>query len=289
VSRDLSALFDPASIAIVGASVDPAKWGNAVAVQALRGAERHRLQLVNRRGGEILGWPTVRSVDDLDGPVDLAVIAVPEAGFEEAVCGVLAKGARAIVAITAGLGEAGAKGRAREAALIARIRAAGAVLVGPNCLGLVDNTTATYLSSNQFVTGGVAVLSQSGNLAIELDRLLSARGLGISRFVSLGNQADVSLVELIEACAADPATAAIAVYVEDFRDGRGFVAAAAAAVAAGTPVVLLAAGASAAAARGAQSHTGSLTSDAVVIAAACAVAGAIQVRTPRDSPTCCWP
>ena len=223
-----------------------------------------------------------RRSDDLDGPVDLAVIAVPEAGFEEAVYGVLAKGARAIVAITAGLGEAGAEGRAREDALIARIRAAGAVLVGPNCLGLVDNTTATYLSSNQFAPGSVAVLSQSGNLAIELDRLLSARGLGISRFVSLGNQADVSLVELIEACAADPATAAIAVYVEDFRDGRGFVEAAAAAVAAGTPVVLLAAGASTAAARGAQSHTGSLTSDAVVIAAACAVAGAIQVRTPRE-------
>ena len=80
------------------------------------------MQLVNRRGGEILGWPTVRTVDDLDGPVDLAVIAVPEAGFEEAVYGVLAKGARAIVAITAGLGEAGAKGRAREDALIARIR-----------------------------------------------------------------------------------------------------------------------------------------------------------------------
>ena len=283
MSRDLRALFDPASIAVVGASADPTKWGNAVAVQALRGADRHRvLQLVNRRGGEIAGCPTVSSVEDLDGPVDLAVIAVPEAGFEEAVHGVLAKGARAIVAITAGLGETGAEGRAREDALIARIREAGAVLVGPNCLGLVDNTTATYLSSNQFAPGSVAVLSQSGNLAIELDRLLSARGLGISRFVSLGNQADVSLVELIDACAVDPATSAIAVYVEDFRDGRGFVEAAAAAVAAGTPVVVLAAGASTAAARGAQSHTGSLTSDAAVIAAACAVAGAVQVRTPRQ-------
>ena len=147
---------------------------------------------------------------------------------------------------------------------------------------MVDNTTETYLSSNAFVRGDVAVLSQSGNLAIELDRLLSARGLGMSRFVSLGNQADVTLVELVEACAADPATAAIAVYVEDFRDGRGFVEAAAAAVDAGTPVVVLAAGASSAAARGAQSHTGSLTSDAAVIGAACDVAGAIQVHTPRE-------
>ena len=166
MSRDLRALFDPASIAVVGASADPAKWGNAVAVQALRGADRHRVQLVNRRGGEILGSPTMTSVAELDGPVDLAVIAVPEAGFEDAVDGVLAKGARAIVAITAGLGEAGAQGRTREDALIARVRDAGAVLVGPNCLGLVDNTTATYLSSNQFVPGNVAVLSQSGNLAI---------------------------------------------------------------------------------------------------------------------------
>lgn len=282
MSRDLSALFDPRSIAVVGASADPAKWGNAVAAQALRGSDRHRVQLVNRRGDDVLGQPTVASVADLEDPVDLAVIAVPEAGFEDAVDGALRKGARAIVAITAGLGEAGPEGRAREAALIARVRAAGAVLVGPNCLGLVDNTTATYLSSNQFAPGGVAVLSQSGNLAIELDRLFTARGLGMSRFVSLGNQADVTLVELIEACASDPETSAIAVYVEDFRDGRGFVEAAAAAVAAGTPVVVLAAGASGAAARGAQSHTGSLTSDSAVIAAACAVAGAALVKTPRE-------
>ena len=282
VSRDLAALFDPASIAVVGASTDPAKWGNAVALQALRGSHRHRVQLVNRSGGEILGIPTVASVAELDRPIALAVIAVPEAGFEDAVDGVLAKGARAIVAITAGLGEAGATGRAREDALIARVRNAGAVLIGPNCLGLVDNTTATYLSSNQFAPGDVAVLSQSGNLAIEVDRLFTARGLGISRFVSLGNQADVSLVDLIDACAADPATSAIAVYIEDFRDGRGFVDAAAAAVRSGTPVVVLAAGASTAAARGAQSHTGSLTSDSAVTTAACAVAGATLVRTPRE-------
>lgn len=282
MSRNLAALFDPASIAVVGASTDPAKWGNAVALQALRGAHRHRVQLVNRSGGHILGHPTVASVADLDGPVDLAVIAVPEAGFEDAVDGVLAKGARAIVAITAGLGEAGTQGQARESALIDRVRDAGAVLVGPNCLGLVDNTTATYLSSNQFAPGNIAVLSQSGNLAIELDRLFTARGLGISRFVSLGNQADVSLVELVDACTADPATSAIAVYIEDFRDGRGFVDAAAAAVRSATPIVVLAAGASTAAARGAQSHTGSLTSDSAVIAAACEMAGAILVHTPRE-------
>ncbi len=282
MTRDLRALFDPAHIAVVGASADPAKWGNAVALQALRGADRHQVSLVNRRGGDVNGHAFVTSVADLESPVDLAVIAVPEAGFEDAVDDVLAQGARAIVAITAGLGEAGEAGRARETALIRRVRDAGAVLVGPNCLGLVDNRAATYLSSNAVRPGRVALLSQSGNLAIEIDRLFGEHGLGISRFVSLGNQADVGLVELVTACAADPNTEAIAVYVEDFRDGRGFVDAASAAVATGTPVVVLAAGASSAGARGAQSHTGSLTSDAAVISAACRAAGAIQVHTPRE-------
>jgi acyl-CoA synthetase (NDP forming) len=282
VTRDLSVLFDPRHVVVVGASADPGKWGHAVALQALRGADRHRISLVNRRGGEVLGRAVLTSVAELEEPVDLAVVAVPEAGFEEAVDGVLAKGARAVVAITAGLGEAGDTGRARQDALIERVRAVGAVLVGPNCLGLVDNHTATYLSLNAFRPGRIALLSQSGNLAIELDRLFGARELGMSRFVSLGNQADVGLVELIDACAADAQTEAIAVYTEDVRDGRRFVEATAAAVDGGTPVVVLAAGASRAGARGAKSHTGSLTTDAAVVAAACRTAGAIQVRTPRE-------
>ncbi len=281
MTRDLTALFDPRSIAVVGASADPAKWGYAIAQQALRGADRHAVQLVNRRGGEVLGHPCVTSVDALE-PVDLAVLTVPETGLEEAVDGVLARGARAVVAITAGLGESGAAGRAREAALVARVRAAGACLVGPNCLGVVDNHAGTFLALSSFRPGRVALLSQSGNLAIELDRLFGARALGISRFVSLGNQADVGLVDLVAACAADPGTDAIAVYVEDVRDGRGFVDVVAATVAGGTPVVALVGGASGAGARGARSHTGSLTSDAAVVSAACRAAGAVRVRTPRE-------
>lgn len=267
---------------IVGASADPAKWGNAIAVQALRGVDRHRVHLVNRRGGTVLGQPCLASVEDLPEDVDVAVVAVPETGFEEAVRASLDRGAKAIVAITAGLAESGEAGRRREVALIAEVRSRGAVLVGPNCLGVVDNTTGTFLASNPFGSGGVAVLSQSGNLALELDRLLAARGLGMSRFVSLGNQADLTLVDLVSDCAKDPATTAIAIYVEDFHDGRTFVSAAAAAVDSGTPVVVLAAGTGPAAARGAQSHTGSLTSADAVIAAACDVAGMIRVHTPRE-------
>ncbi|MER6254700.1 acetate--CoA ligase family protein [Streptomyces sp. NPDC001584] len=279
MGRDLTALFDPRSVAVVGASDDPAKYGHAVAAQALRAPDRRPVHLVNRRGGTVLGRTAAPSLTAVGEPVDLVVISVPGAGFEAAVDEALACGAKAIVAITAGFAEAGPAGLARQRSVAARVRAAGAVLVGPNCLGIADNTTELYLASDRFAPGGVALLSQSGNLALELQLRGEPHGLGFSRFVSLGNQADVTLVDLVEDCARHEATSAIAVYAEDFGDGRAFAAAAAAA---GKPVVLLTAGRGTASARSAQSHTGALTTSADVVAAACRDAGVELVRTPRE-------
>ncbi|MET9693372.1 acetate--CoA ligase family protein [Streptomyces sp. NPDC006514] len=279
MGRDLTALFDPRSVAVVGASDDPAKYGHAVAAQALRAPDRRPVHLVNRRGGSVLGRTAATSLTAVGEPVDLVVISVPGAGFEAAVDEALACGAKAIVAITAGFAEAGPAGLARQRSVAARVRAAGAVLVGPNCLGIADNTTELYLASDRFAPGGVALLSQSGNLALELQLRGEPHDLGFSRFVSLGNQADVTLVDLVEDCARHEATSAIAVYAEDFGDGRAFAAAAAAA---GKPVVLLTAGRGTASARSAQSHTGALTTSADVVAAACRDAGVELVRTPRE-------
>ncbi|GGS23252.1 CoA-binding protein [Streptomyces nojiriensis] len=279
MGRDLTALFDPRSVAVVGASDDPAKYGHAVAAQALRAPDRRPVHLVNRRGGTVLGRTAATSLTAVGEPVDLVVVSVPGAGFEAAVDEALACGAKAIVAITAGFAEAGPAGLARQRSVAARVRAAGAVLVGPNCLGIADNTTELYLASDRFAPGGVALLSQSGNLALELQLRGEPHGLGFSRFVSLGNQADVTLVDLVEDCARHEATSAIAVYAEDFGDGRAFAAAAAAA---GKPVVLLTAGRGSASARSAQSHTGALTTSADVVAAACRDAGVALVRTPRE-------
>ncbi|MFG2869658.1 acetate--CoA ligase family protein [Streptomyces sp. NPDC048338] len=279
MGRDLTALFDPASVAVVGASDDPAKYGHAVASQALRAPGRRPVHLVNRRGGTVLGRKAATSLAEIGEPVELVVISVPGAGFEAAVDDALACGAKAIVAITAGFAEAGAAGLARQRAVAERVRAAGAVLVGPNCLGIADNTTELYLASDRFAPGGVALLSQSGNLALELQLRGAPHGLGFSRFVSLGNQADVTLVDLVEDCARHEATSAIAVYAEDFGDGRAFARAAAAA---GKPVVLLTAGRGSASARSARSHTGALTSSADVVAAVCRDAGVEPVRTPRE-------
>ncbi|MFJ7071733.1 acetate--CoA ligase family protein [Streptomyces sp. NPDC098781] len=279
MGRDLSALFDPVSVAVVGASDDPAKYGHAIAAQAVRADGRRPVHLVNRRGGTVLGRTAAPSLSAIGEPVDLAVVSVPAAGFEDAVDEALRCGARAIVAITAGFAETGDAGRARQDAVAERVRAAGAVMVGPNCLGLADNTTELHLASDTFTPGGIALLSQSGNLALELQLRFRPHGLGFSRFVSLGNQADVTLVDLLADCARHEGTRAIAVYAEDFGDGRAFAEAAAAA---GKPVVLLTAGRGDASARSAQSHTGALTTSSDVVAAACSDAGVELVATPRE-------
>ncbi|WOX20424.1 acetate--CoA ligase family protein [Streptomyces solicathayae] len=279
MTRDLTSLFAPGSVAVVGASDDPAKYGHAVAAQALRAPDRRPVHLVNRRGGTVLGRTAVTSLGEIGEPVDLVVISVPGNGFEAAVDDALACGVKAIVAITAGFAEAGPAGLARQRAVAERVRAAGAVLVGPNCLGIADNTTELYLASDRFAPGGVALLSQSGNLALELQLRGAPHGLGFSRFVSLGNQADVTLVDLVEDCARHEPTSVIAVYAEDFGDGRAFARAAAEA---GKPVVLLTAGRGTASARSARSHTGALTTSADVVAAACRDAGVELVRTPRE-------
>ncbi|MFN3006103.1 acetate--CoA ligase family protein [Mycolicibacterium wolinskyi] len=280
--RDLTALFDPKTVAVLGASNDESKYGNWLSVQALRMVSHRTVHLVNRRGETILGQPSLRSLAEVDEPVELVVVTVPAHGFEQAVDDALNAGARAIVGVTAGFAELGDDGRALQERIVERVRAAGAVLLGPNCLGVLDSSTSLTLASNPLPPGRIALLSQSGNMALELSGFLAARGHGFSRFVSLGNQADLGAADLIRSCVEHTETDLIAVYCEDFGDGRAFVAAATAAAEAGKPVVLLTVGGSEASVRGAQSHTGSLTSDSAVIDAACEAAGVYRVASPRQ-------
>ncbi|MDR1188779.1 MAG: acetate--CoA ligase family protein [Bifidobacteriaceae bacterium] len=284
----IDALFNPRSVGIIGASSDTAKYGNWLAVQALRMPPDRGLHLVNRKGEEILGQRSVKTLSEAPGTVELVAIAVPAAGFEAAVADALDAGARAIIGVTAGFAELGREGRAIQDRVVRRVRAAGARLIGPNCLGVVDSTSKLFLASNELAGGSVALLSQSGNMALELSGFMAERGLGFSRFVSLGNQADVRAAELIEACAAHEATKVIALYLEDFGDGREFVEACAGAVRAGKPVLLATVGGSEASARGAASHTGAMTSGRAVVDAACREAGIIQVSTPRQMADALW-
>jgi len=221
--------------------------------------------LVNRRGAEVLGRRTHRTLaearDELGEPLDLVVVCVPAGELVRAIADAVGAGARSLVRLA---------------------RSAGAVLVGPNCLGMVDTSTQLQLSHDVLPVGAVAVLSQSGNVVLDLAALLKDRGLGVSRFVSLGNQADLTVVDLMASCVDHDDTRAVAIYAEDVVDGRAFVTTARALVAAGKPVVLMAPGRSAAAVRSAVSHTGSLASAYRVVDAACAAAGAHRVDNPTQ-------
>ena len=282
----LDALFAPRTVAVIGASDDSAKWGHILASRALASRGDRTVLLVNRNAMEVLGQPahaSARAAATATGaPVDLAVVCVPASGFVAAVTDAVAAGARAVVGITAGLSETGTEGARLEAEALEVVRAAGAVLVGPNCLGVVDTTTGLQLAHAVLPAGDVAVLSQSGNLVLDLAGLLGDRGLGVSRFVSLGNQADLGVVDLMHACVGHDGTRAVAVYTEDVVAGRAFLDAARALREAGKPLVLLAPGRTEAAVRGAASHTGSLTSSSMVVDAACAATGAHRVEHPTQ-------
>lgn len=282
MGRNLAALFDPASVAIVGASNDPHKYGNWMGVQALRMRGRRPVYFVNRKGGQVLGRAAFTSLRAVHAQIELVVLAVPVESFEQAVIDALEVGARALVGITAGFAELGAAGAALQDRVVRRVRDAGAVLLGPNCMGLFDASSALSLTPNPMPAGSVSLFSQSGNVALEVSQFLEAHQLGFARVASLGNQADLGAADLIRDCIGHAGTHVIAVYCEDFRDGREFVAAAGAARRGGKPVVLLAVGGSDASARGARSHTGALTTSSAVIGAACRDAGIYRVSTPSE-------
>ena len=279
MSRDLTPLFEPQTLAIVGVSSDPGKWGYWFARDAGRGAHRRRVYLVGRNGGEVHGMPVYRSLDELPESPELVVLSVPADGLETAVDDSLAVGARALVAIAAGFAELGEEGAARERALVERVRSAGAALVGPNCLGVFDGAAELQLASTPLPAGPVGFVSQSGNVLLEVGLLLEDHDLGFSRAVSIGNQADVDATELVAALGEHEQTRVIGVYCEDFRDGRAFIEAARTA---GKPVVLLTVGRTEAGRRAALSHTGALTSGRDAVEAACRAAGIHLVDTPRQ-------
>lgn len=276
---DLAVFSDPRSVAVVGASADPAKWGYWLARGALRGRERRAVHLVNAKGAVIEGVPSVRSLDDLDTAPELVVLCAPAPSVPAVVDQALAAGVKGFLGITAGLDDA-ADGPGLERRLAERIRAAGARLVGPNCLGLYDSSTQLDLAWGTFTPGSLAIVSQSGQLGLELAGLAAHAGLGVSRFVSVGNQVDVTAAELLDDLVDHAETRAVVLYLESFGDGRGLVATLARLRAAGKPVVVLTVGASEASRAAARSHTGALTAATDVVAAACRAAGAVLVETP---------
>ena len=273
-ASSLDPFRNPASVAVVGASDDHAKWGYWLANGALRGAGRRQVFLVNGAAATVQGEPAYASISALPATPELLVLCIPPRFVHEVVREALGRGVKAFLGITAGVPD--------EEALGAMISAAGARIIGPNSLGLFDGTSELQLAWGNFTPGPLAIVSQSGQLGSEIANLGARAGMGVSRFISVGNQLDVAAPELLEDLATHDATKIIALYLESFDGGARLVETMRNLAAAGKTTLVLTTGASDGSQRLAQSHTGSLTSALDTVDAACRAAGAIRVATPTE-------
>ncbi len=279
----LTPLFDPRAVAIVGASADPAKVGGSVLANLRASGFAGRVVPVNCRRPEIQGLAAVPSLRDIEGPIDVAVIAVPADDVLPALKDCVAQRIGAAVVISAGFREAGAAGRAREAELRAWLAGQPLRVVGPNTLGWIRPARHLNLSFAPGTppAGPIGFFSQSGALCTAILDWSRERGLGFSLFASLGNQADVTETDVIAALADDPETRVIAGYVEGVEDGRRFFEVLREA-ARRKPCVLMKAGRSASGARAVSSHTGALAGADRVFDAAVRQAGAVRAATIEE-------
>ena len=276
-------LFHPGSVAVVGASRNPEKVGYGVFSNLVQAGFPGRIFGVNPAGGELLGHPLHPSIDAIPGSVDLGVFVVPPKAILEGIPALARKGMKAAIAVSAGFKEVGGEGVLLERALREVSAAAGVRVLGPNCLGLIDTGSSLNASFSRGTPpkGSISFFSQSGALCTAVLDLAVGRNVGFSKFVSLGNQADVSESDILEFLADDPSTRVILGYVESIDDGRRFLRAARKATSR-KPVIVVKAGATASGARAASSHTGSLAGSDRAYAAAFRQAGVLRAETVED-------
>jgi acetyltransferase len=280
---DLAAFFDPRSIAVVGASRDPTKVGGSVVANLRAAGFEGRIWPVNPRDDVVQGLPATASLLAIDGPVDLAVIAVPAPAVLPTLKECVTKGVRGAVVISAGFREAGEAGRAREAELRAWLGTQSIRVLGPNCLGWIRPSrrlNATF-APGMPLAGGIAFVSHSGALATAILDWARDRRLGFSLFASLGNQADLTESDILGAVADDPETRVIVAYLEGLADGRRFFETLRATTPR-KPVVVLKAGRSLEGARAVSSHTGALAGSDAAFDAAVRQAGAVRVGSVEE-------
>lgn len=256
MSHPLDAIFRPRSVAVVGASAAPEKYGYIILKNILAAGFRGPVYPVNPKAAEILGLSCVQSIADLPPGVDLAVIIIPARTVPQALAQVGQHGIKAAIIISGGFAESGDEGAALQREIVEVARRSGIRVVGPNCQG-VNNPHQELCASWPLLTqaGEIAVVSQSGTVGAALMDWASQERLGCSTFVSLGNRADIDETDVIEYLASDPHTQAIAIYLEGIKDLDRFRQ-----VVAGCkkPIVILKAGRTAEGRRAAESHTRSL-------------------------------
>ena len=256
---NLDFLFYPNQVAVVGASRSPQKIGFAILDNVIKSGYRGKIFPVNPREPELAGLKCYPAVGKIGLPVELAVIAVPAERTIDVAreCG--EAGVKGLIVITAGFKEIGTAGLKQEQELLSLCRRYNMRMLGPNCVGLMNTHTPLNASFAKGFPerGNISFISQSGAMLVSILDWSFSMGLGFSRFVSLGNKADLNEIDFIESSAADPQTKVILCYVEDVTDGERFVQVCSAASKL-KPIIILKSGTSTAGAQAASSHTGAL-------------------------------
>jgi acetyltransferase len=279
------ALFEPRGVVVAGASAHPGKFGFVALHNLLAAGYRGTVAATNLQGEEVLGVATVPNIDDLpDGLADLVVVCTPAAANVDLLRACAKKGVRAAFVTTAGYGEAGDEGRRAERELVAVAGEVGILLAGPNGQGVVSTPAdlCAQIVAPYPPRGRIAVASQSGNFVSSFLNLARQTGVGISRAVSAGNAAGVSVADYLDWYADDDETAVALAYLEGITDGRVLLDRLRA-VAARKPLVIVKGGSTEGGARAAASHTGALAADDAIFDGACRQAGVVRAATIEEA------
>jgi acyl-CoA synthetase (NDP forming) len=272
----LRRMFYPESVAIIGASANPEKWGFGILHCMIQGKYQGKIYPINLQQQEILGLRCYKSLADVPGKVDVVVLVVPAEILGQAVEDTIKKRPAGVIIITAGLGEVGDEGKKQEAEIAAKLKAAGIEGMGPNCQGILCSQSSFY---PQYVflfsePGKISILTQSGNVGASTLGKGVWYGQKFSKLINYGNEAVTPAHVFLDYLTEDPDTGMIAVYVEGVKDGRAFFEALKRA-ALKKPVVLLKGGQTEAGSRAVSSHSGAMAGKNDLFMAACRQAGAI--------------
>jgi len=285
MSSDLKHLFEPESIAIIGASKDELKSGGMFVSALLKDGFKGTIYPINRRENEIQSLKSYSSILEVPGKIDLAIMAIPAQGLPQAMAECAQKGVRFAIVHSVGFSELGDQGIDLERQMVKIARDGGVRIVGPNCMGIFSpkgriNTIVPH-ARVLLEPGGVAFVGQSGWISENVTRLGTDRGLRFSGIISIGNQSDLTIEDFLEYFGNDESTRMFVAYIEGLKQPQRFLKLAEE-ISKRKPVIVWKGGESELGAKAAQSHTGSLAGNFAVFEAACRQKGVVFARSLEE-------
>jgi succinyl-CoA synthetase alpha subunit len=276
-------LFYPRSVAFVGASGRMRKWGHTLLTNTISGGFPGEIYLVNPKGGTIAGRPVYKTLADIPGRVDLAVVTIPADQVAALIPQLEEKQVVNMLLIASGFAETGEDGAEKERNLVEMARAAGIYILGPNTMGICNPHINFYCTGSHVrpKRGATSLVAQSGNIGLQLLAFAELQGVGIRGFSGSGNEAMITIEDYLDSFYVDPLTNTVMLYIESVKNGRRFFEGARR-LAREKPIVLLKGGQTRAGQKAASSHTGALASDSRVFDAVCKQAGIVKVERPME-------